>query len=100
MHFKLIEPLCGWCELAAVCKYLIIFCSQRQLFIYYTFHNFYERIYFNVFMTAGYYFYATYYDGTNHTDPGGMADFRESAWSTTYDLYQVQYSTPTDSVAF
>jgi hypothetical protein len=36
---------------------------------------------------AGMYFYATYYEGENHTDPGGMADFRESAWPTTYELY-------------
>lgn len=36
---------------------------------------------------AGMYFYATYYDGQNHTDPGGMADFRESAWPQTYELY-------------
>ena len=36
---------------------------------------------------AGHYFYATYYDGPDHTNPGGMADFRESAWPTTYALY-------------
>lgn len=36
---------------------------------------------------AGFYFYATYYDGVNHTDPGGMADFREIAWPSTYALY-------------
>ena len=36
---------------------------------------------------AGFYFYATYYDGPDHTNPGGMADFRESAWPTTYALY-------------
>lgn len=36
---------------------------------------------------AGHYFYATYYDGTNHTNPGGMGDFRESALPATYDLY-------------
>mmetsp|Transcript_2368 Transcript_2368/g.1699 ORF Transcript_2368/g.1699 Transcript_2368/m.1699 type:complete len:399 (+) Transcript_2368:54-1250(+) len=36
---------------------------------------------------AGHYFYATYYDGPNHTNPGGMGDFRESAWSNTYKLY-------------
>lgn len=36
---------------------------------------------------AGHYFYATYYEGENHTDSGGMADFRESAWPTTYALY-------------
>ena len=37
---------------------------------------------------AGFYFYATYYDGVNHTTPSGMADFREAAWPATYDLYQ------------
>jgi hypothetical protein len=37
---------------------------------------------------AGYYFYATYYDGPDATAPGGMADFRESAWPATYELYQ------------
>lgn len=37
---------------------------------------------------AGHYFYATYYEGTNHTSAGGMADFRESAWPVTYALYQ------------
>lgn len=37
---------------------------------------------------AGHYFYATYYNGSDHTNPGGMADFRESAWPTTYDLYE------------
>lgn len=55
---------------------------------------------------AGFYFYATYYTGTNHTEPGSMADFRhflevaytdyaliiicmrrEEAWPVTYDLY-------------
>ena len=36
---------------------------------------------------AGMYFYATYYEGENHTDPGNMADFREAAWPTTYELY-------------
>lgn len=36
---------------------------------------------------AGHYFYATYYNGSDHTNPGGMADFRESAWPTTYALY-------------
>jgi len=36
---------------------------------------------------AGFYFFATYYEGENHTDPGGMADFRESAFSDTYELY-------------
>jgi hypothetical protein len=36
---------------------------------------------------AGHYFYATYYNGVNHTNPGGMGDFRESAWPTTYALY-------------
>ena len=36
---------------------------------------------------AGHYFYATYYDGPDHTNPGGMGDFRESAWPTTYALY-------------
>jgi len=36
---------------------------------------------------AGHYFYATYYEGVNHTDPGGMADFRESAFKKTYELY-------------
>ena len=36
---------------------------------------------------AGYYFYATYYDGVNHTDPGGMADFRESGIKSAYKLY-------------
>lgn len=36
---------------------------------------------------AGHYFYATYYNGTDHTDPGGMADFRESAFPSTYALY-------------
>lgn len=36
---------------------------------------------------AGHYFYATYYSGTNHTNPGGMADFRESAFPSTYTLY-------------
>jgi hypothetical protein len=36
---------------------------------------------------AGHYFYATYYDGPNHTNPGGMADFRETAFPTTYALY-------------
>lgn len=33
------------------------------------------------------YFFATYYDGEHHTDPGGMADFREVAWPNTYALY-------------
>lgn len=37
---------------------------------------------------AGHYFYATYYEGTNHTNPGGMADFRASAWDQTYALYE------------
>jgi len=37
---------------------------------------------------AGMYFYATYYAGENHTDPGGMADFREAAWPNTYKLYE------------
>jgi len=36
---------------------------------------------------AGFYFYATYYTGTNATSPGGMADFREEAWINTYALY-------------
>lgn len=36
---------------------------------------------------AGFYFYATFYDGADHTNPGGMADFRESAFPTTYELY-------------
>lgn len=36
---------------------------------------------------AGYYFFATYYDGTNHTNPGGMADFRESGINASYKLY-------------
>lgn len=36
---------------------------------------------------AGHYFYATYYDGVNHTSPGGMADFREEAWPKSYKLY-------------
>jgi len=36
---------------------------------------------------AGHYFYATYYDGVNHTAPGGMADFREEAWPHSYKLY-------------
>ena len=33
------------------------------------------------------YFYATYYEGENHTDSGSMADFREAAWPATYELY-------------
>lgn len=37
---------------------------------------------------AGHYFYATYYDGPDHTNPGGMADFRAEAFPKTYDLYQ------------
>ena len=37
---------------------------------------------------AGYYFYATYYQGPNHTEAGTMADFREEAWPSTYTLYQ------------
>lgn len=37
---------------------------------------------------AGHYFYATYYEGINHTESGTMADFREAAWPTTYSLYQ------------
>jgi hypothetical protein len=37
---------------------------------------------------AGHYYYATYYDGSNHTSPGSMGDFRESAMPVTYDLYQ------------
>lgn len=36
---------------------------------------------------AGHYFYATYYDGVNHTQPGTMGDFREPAMSSTYTLY-------------
>lgn len=36
---------------------------------------------------AGHYFYATYYTGPDHTDPGTMADFRQEAWPTTYKLY-------------
>lgn len=36
---------------------------------------------------AGHYFYATFYDGVNHTDSSGIADFRETAWPTTYALY-------------
>jgi hypothetical protein len=36
---------------------------------------------------AGHYFYATYYDGVNATAPSGMGDFRESAFPTTYKLY-------------
>jgi ribosome maturation protein SDO1 len=37
---------------------------------------------------AGFYFYATYYDGANATAPSGMGDFRESAFPVTYDLYE------------
>jgi len=36
---------------------------------------------------ASHYFYATYYNGVNSTDPGGMADFRENAFPDTYELY-------------
>lgn len=36
---------------------------------------------------AGHYFYATFYNGVNHTNPGGMADFREEAWPRSYKLY-------------
>eukprot|EP01034_Spumella_vulgaris_P025065 gene25065-31475_t len=36
---------------------------------------------------AGHYFYATYYDGPNHTNPGGMADFRQAAFDANYKLY-------------
>jgi hypothetical protein len=36
---------------------------------------------------AGFYFYATYYSGENHTEPGGMADFRESGIQAAYKLY-------------
>jgi len=36
---------------------------------------------------AGYYFFASYYDGVNHTEPGGMADFRESGIKAAYKLY-------------
>lgn len=36
---------------------------------------------------AGHYFYATYYDGPNATAPGSMADFRETAFPDTYNLY-------------
>jgi hypothetical protein len=37
---------------------------------------------------AGYYFYATFYEGTNHTSGSGMGDFRQSPMEETYDLYQ------------
>lgn len=37
---------------------------------------------------AGHYFYATFYDGVNHTAPGGMGDFREEAWPHSYKLYE------------
>jgi ribosome maturation protein SDO1 len=36
---------------------------------------------------AGMYFYATYYEGPDHTNPGSMADFREGAWPNTFALY-------------
>ena len=36
---------------------------------------------------AGHYFYANYYTGENHTNPGGMGDFQESAMPNTYALY-------------
>ncbi len=36
---------------------------------------------------AGHYFYATYYTGVNATAQSGMGDFRESAFPTTYKLY-------------
>jgi hypothetical protein len=36
---------------------------------------------------AGHYFYANYYTGTNHTNPGTMGDFEESALPNTYLLY-------------
>eukprot|EP00823_Brevimastigomonas_motovehiculus_P006015 TRINITY_DN4726_c0_g1_i1.p1 TRINITY_DN4726_c0_g1~~TRINITY_DN4726_c0_g1_i1.p1 ORF type:complete len:382 (+),score=66.58 TRINITY_DN4726_c0_g1_i1:101-1246(+) len=35
---------------------------------------------------AGHYFYATFYEGLNHTNEG-MADFREAAFPRTYTLY-------------
>jgi ribosome maturation protein SDO1 len=36
---------------------------------------------------AGFYFYETYYNGTNHTNPGGMADFRKDGIENAYKLY-------------
>ena len=39
---------------------------------------------------AGFYFYADFYTGPNArtwSDEGTMADFRQSAWPTTYDIY-------------
>jgi hypothetical protein len=35
---------------------------------------------------AGFYFDATFYEGTNHTE-NGCADFRTDAWPINYDLY-------------
>lgn len=36
---------------------------------------------------AGFYFFATYYNGENATSPGSMADFRESGIEKAYELY-------------
>lgn len=36
---------------------------------------------------CGFYFYATFYEGTNHTDATGMADFREQGVENMYQLY-------------
>lgn len=48
----------------------------------------YPNAYVSALTLAGHYFYATYYEGEHHTESGTMADFRESAWPTTYSLYQ------------
>lgn len=37
---------------------------------------------------AGHYFYATYYNGPNYTNPGSMADFREAAFDNSFNLYK------------
>jgi O-palmitoleoyl-L-serine hydrolase len=49
--------------------------------------NRYPKAHVTAATIAGHYFYASYYEGENHTESGGMADFRESAWPTTYALY-------------
>ena len=42
---------------------------------------------------AGYYFFATYYNGENATSPGSMADFRESGIEKAYKLYDAYVDT-------
>ena len=40
---------------------------------------------------AGFYYYATYYDGDNATEPSSMADFRKQGVENMYNLYGPAY---------